>query len=80
MNAITDPRHAAADDEDDVLFARKERVGKYMPAEERAARLVRKLDAFLRKGPRKGLNYQKWQQLAYKEAVDELLRGSITTA
>ena len=48
-----------------------------MEPEERAARLVRRMDKFLRKGPRKGLNYQKWQQLAYYEAVDEIKRAEM---
>ena len=56
---------------------KKERHGRYVEPEERAARMVRRMDKFLRKGPRKGLNYQKWQQLAYYEAVDEIKRAEM---
>ena len=63
------------DDREEEL--KKERHGRYVEPEERAARMVRRMDKFLRKGPRKGLNYQKWQQLAYYEAVDEIKRAEM---
>ena len=73
---IDDPAdESLTDDREEEL--KKERHGRYVEPEERAARMVRRMDKFLRKGPRKGLNYQKWQQLAYYEAVDEIKRAEM---
>tara|TARA_R110001583_G_scaffold31776_1_gene108306 strand:- start:9127 stop:9525 length:399 start_codon:yes stop_codon:yes gene_type:complete len=54
---------------------KKERFGKYVVPEERANNIVKLLDEFLRKGPRKGLKYSRWQQIAWYEIVDELKRA-----
>lgn len=56
---------------------KKEKLGHYVEPEERAARLVRQLDEYLRKGPKRGLNYTKWQHLAFYELVDELKRAEM---
>ena len=62
-------------DSEDEGPRKKERFGKYVVPEERAANIVKQLDEFLRKGPRKGLKYSRWQQIAWYEIVDELNRA-----
>ena len=64
-------------DEEDEGPRKKERIGKYVAPEERAANIVKQLDEFLRKGPRKGLKYSRWQQLAWYEIVDEIKRAEM---
>ncbi|WP_258549167.1 hypothetical protein [Thalassospira profundimaris] len=63
-----------AENDDDQL-RKKERFGKYVAPEERATNIVRQLDDFLRKGPKSGLKYTRWQQLAWYEVVDEIKRA-----
>lgn len=63
--------------EEDEGPRKKERIGKYVAPEERAANIVKQLDEFLRKGPRKGLKYSRWQQLAWYEIVDEIKRAEM---
>jgi hypothetical protein len=78
MNAITDPEW---DEEEgsgsEAEEPKKERYGRYVDPEERAARMVRAMDRLLRKGPSKGMKYRKWQTLAYYEAVDEIKRAEM---
>lgn len=62
-------------DKDDDKPRKKERFGKYVVPEERAANIVKQLDEFLRKGPSRGLKYTRWQQLAWYEIVDEIKRA-----
>ncbi|MEQ5776350.1 MULTISPECIES: hypothetical protein [unclassified Thalassospira] len=62
-------------DSDDDQPRKKERFGKYVAPEERANNVVRQLDEFLRKGPKSGLKYNRWQQLAWYEVVDEIKRA-----
>ncbi|RCK39067.1 hypothetical protein TH19_04570 [Thalassospira profundimaris] len=62
-------------EKEDDAPRKKERIGKYVAPEERAANIVKQLDEFLRKGPRKGLKYSRWQQLAWYEIVDEIKRA-----
>ncbi|MCC9620834.1 hypothetical protein LPB41_03935 [Thalassospira sp. MA62] len=65
-------------DKDDTDGPRKkERIGKYVAPEDRAANIVKQLDEFLRKGPSKGLKYSRWQQLAWYEIVDEIKRAEM---
>ncbi|MFH1806427.1 MAG: hypothetical protein ABID63_16215 [Pseudomonadota bacterium] len=62
-------------DQDADTPRKKERIGKYVVPEERAANIVKQLDEFLRKGPKRGLKYNRWQQLAWYEIVDEIKRA-----
>lgn len=65
----------SATENNDDQPRKKERFGKYVAPEERANNVVRQLDEFLRKGPKSGLKYNRWQQLAWYEVVDEIKRA-----